>query len=450
MSSSAPALPSRHESRPFAQSLPATLLAGAAEPFYLVLSEPSWIFLAGLGIFLFRPPDLDLFHLDRIAFGLLIFVGLMRIFLLKEKLPWIRSVSLPMAGLLLLSLYSALAQPFDAQTWSLLAAKFLVPFTLFHLACLIFNDPYSLRRFEIFCLIVLGYLAFVSIASLLGAAWLIYPKYILDEGLGIHADRARGPFLQAVANGVSLNLLGLLAVDCWRRGRLRGVRALLLAAVPLAILATMTRAVWLSFAASIAALLFLTRSSRVRRACAGLAIAASVGTVFALSMAGCRTALEDRLQERSPVEFRISIYQVGWEMALEKPWLGWGQNQMPAEIAQRMSDYRPDTYCAHNTFLEILVEQGFVGFILYAWMIFGLFRLARHSPGNSGPEKWDSDSRRTWLVLLGVYLLNASFVVLNYQFVNALFFTIAGILASQQKCSPHKTDVTQCPDREPL
>ena len=35
------------------------------------------------------------------------------------------------------------------------------------------------------------------------------------------ADRARGPFLQAVANGVSLNLLGLVALDSFRRRRLR-------------------------------------------------------------------------------------------------------------------------------------------------------------------------------------------------------------------------------------
>ena len=420
----------------------------AAEPLYFLLCAPWLIFLATLGIFLFRPPDLNLFHLDRIAFGLLIFAVLMRTFLVNEKLPWVRSISLPMIGLLLLSVYSALTQPFDAQTWSLLAAKFLVPFMLFHLACLTFNHQRSLQRFEIFCLMVLGYLTCVSIASLLGANWLIYPKYILDEGVGIHADRARGPFLQAVANGVSLNLLGLLAVDCWRRGGLRGLRALLLAAVPLAILATMTRAVWLSFAASIAALLLLTHSSRVRRACAGLAIAASIGLVFALSMAGCRTALEDRLQERSPIEFRLSIYQVGWEMAMEKPWFGWGQNQMPAEIAQRMSDYRPDTYCAHNSFLEILVEQGFVGFAFYIWMISGLFKLARQS-SRAVRNEWDNDSRRTWLVLLGVYLLNASFVVLNYQFVNALFFTIAGILAAQQTYSCAASNVNDCRDRSP-
>jgi hypothetical protein len=34
---------------------------------------------------------------------------------------------------------------------------------------------------------------------------------------------------------------------------------------------------------------------------------------------------------------------------------------------------------------------------------------------------------------LGVYLLNASFVVMNYQFVNGLLFTLAGLLAAQNR-----------------
>jgi O-antigen ligase len=410
----------------------ALLLAGAAQPFCELLRHTTLLFLGTLTVFLFRPPDLDFYHLDRIAFAVLVFTLLLRFLMVRDRLPWVPSVSLPMCGLLLLSLYGSLTVPFDVQTWSLLAAQFLVPFTLFHLAIIVFHDERSLRGFEIFCLAVLAYLTFVSLASLFGATDLIYPKYILDEALGIHADRARGPFLQAVANGISLNILGLFAIDCWRREKLRGPFAWLLVFVPLAILATMTRAVWLSFSASIVGLMFLTRSARVRRACAGLVVAAGIGAVFALSMAGCRTVLEDRLQERSPVDFRVAIYQVGWEMALEKPWFGWGQNQIPTEISKRMSDYRPDAYCAHNSYLEILVEHGFLGLILYGWMIVGLCRLSWTHKFEDCPGSLDTDSRRLWLILIGVYLLNASFVVINYQFVNALFFTIAGILASRQ------------------
>lgn len=420
------------------QDYGASLLATSVQPFCTLLRIPSQLYLATLTVFLFRPPDLELHQVDRVAFAVLFIILLMRAFVLKQKLPWVTSISAPMVGLLLLSVWGPLTAPFNAQTWSLLAAKFLVPFTLFHLAQLVFSDERSFRHFELFSWVLLAYLSVISVASLLGTSWLIYPKYILDEGLGIHADRARGPFLQAVANGMTLNMVGLLAVHSWRRRRLRGVFSILLSVVPMAILATMTRAVWLSFAGSLLALLVLTRDSRVRRACATLALAAVVGLIFALSIAGYRLALQDRLEERSPVEFRFSIYEVSWEMASEKPWLGWGQNQMPAEIAKRMSDYRPDTYCAHNSYLEILIEQGLIGLALYTWMIVGLFRMGIPRAGKDIDKKTvDRDLQKIWLMVLGVYLLNASFVVVNYQFVNALLFTIGGIVAAQQTSSRH-------------
>ena len=113
------------------------------------------------------------------------------------------------------------------QSWSVFAAKWVVPFALYHLAGSVFEDATSIRRFETFALVVLGYLCVIAVLFLFGATQWIFPRYILDEGLGIHADRARGPFLQAVANGVTLNLLGLIALDSFRRGRLKRLSALL-------------------------------------------------------------------------------------------------------------------------------------------------------------------------------------------------------------------------------
>ncbi|HLB86577.1 MAG TPA: hypothetical protein VJK29_02890 [Terriglobales bacterium] len=45
----------------------------------------------------------------------------------------------------------------------------------------------------------------------------------------------------------------------------------------------------------------------------------------------------------------------------------------------------------------------------------------------------DEQFRSLWPVLVAVYLLNASFVVMNYQFVNGLLFTLAGMLAAQNR-----------------
>jgi len=38
-----------------------------------------------------------------------------------------------------------------------------------------------------------------------------------------------------------------------------------------------------------------------------------------------------------------------------------------------------------------------------------------------------------WPVLLGIYWVNAAVVVMNYQFVNGLLFTMAGMLAAQNR-----------------
>jgi hypothetical protein len=38
-----------------------------------------------------------------------------------------------------------------------------------------------------------------------------------------------------------------------------------------------------------------------------------------------------------------------------------------------------------------------------------------------------------WPLLLGVYLLNGSFVVVNYQFVNGFLFAVAGLLVGQNR-----------------
>ena len=129
---------------------------------------------------------------------------------------------------------------------------------MFHIAGLIFTSEAWLRHFEIFCLIVLSYLTFTAIAFLCGAQFLIFPRFILNADLGIHVDRARGPLLQAVANGFSLSVLGLVALHSYMRGKIRRTAlAVLLAAVPIAILATLTRAVWLSFAGALMAIAFL-------------------------------------------------------------------------------------------------------------------------------------------------------------------------------------------------
>jgi O-antigen ligase len=404
-------------------------------PMQATMFVPTALFLAALAAMLLRHPDVPFYEVDRVAFVLLVLGVSGRAILTRQRLLVVERATWPMIGLTILAIGSVIQLPFDNETWCLLAAKFIVPFALFHLAQLVFIDERRFRNFELFALIVLAYLCFTSIAFLVGAKSLIFPRFILDESLGNHADRARGPLLQAVANGVSLNLLGVLALHSFLRGRMRGIKAgLLLASFPIAILATMTRAVWLSFTVSIGILIFRTHNRRLRRMCVGLIIVGALGLLVSLTFAGERRALTDRLEESGPVDFREAVYSGGWEMFLEKPLTGWGINRMPSELARHVSGYKEKELYPHNTYLELLVEHGVVGLALYAWLMWEMFRLGR-SPVPQAESKGflNAQFHSMWPVLLGVYWVNAAVVVMNYQFVNGLLFTMAGMLAAQRR-----------------
>jgi len=218
---------------------------------------------------------------------------------------------------------------------------------------------------------------------------------------------------------------------------LRGLLALLFAAaLPVAILATKTRAVWASFAGSLLVVPFFSSSSKVKRACLCILVASGICITTFLVFGDTNTSLSDRLQERGPVEFRMGMYAAGWEMFLDKPLLGWSADSIQPELARRISDFHPPYFLFHNTYLEIAVKHGLLGLALYVWVIIDLFRLgARRRKFVPAPDGnfLDAEFRSLWPVLVIVYLVNASFVVMSYQFVNGLLFTIAGILASQNR-----------------
>ncbi|MFZ0772308.1 MAG: O-antigen ligase family protein [Candidatus Sulfotelmatobacter sp.] len=406
----------------------------ALRPLQALMAAPTVLFLGALAAMLLRHPDVPFYEIDHVAFVLLVLGVVGQAVVTRQRFLVVERATRPMIGLTLLAVTSVIGQPFDNHTWSLLAAKFIVPFTLFHLATLTFRDERRLERFELFALVVLAYLSFTAIAFLVGAKSLIFPRFILDESLGYHVDRARGPLLQAVANGVSLNLLGLLALHAVLRGRIRGLKAaILLASLPVAILATMTRAVWLSFAVSMGILILRSNNRSLRRVSAAVAMMGVAGLLITLSFDDRRRALTDRLQESGPVDFREAVYAGGWQMFLEKPFTGWGVNQMPAELARHVSGYNEKELYPHNTYLELLVEHGILGLAFYAWLMWELLRLGRGSVPRSERNGFlNHQLHAMWPILLGVYWVNASVVVMNYQFVNGLVFAIAGMLAAQR------------------
>lgn len=415
----------------------AVLYHAAAAPIRVLqtlVAAPSLLFILTLGLMLFRPPNVNYFPYDRISFVALLLAIFFRACIHQDKIRPFERVSLPLLCLAFLSLYGVLTQPYSAETWSVFVARWLVPLALFHVAGLTFRSPRSLDRLELFLLFVLAYLTFTSLAFLFGANEFIFPRYILAEGLGIHADRARGPFLQAVANGLAINLLALIALNAYARGRLRGCTGILFCvSVPLAIVATKTRAVWLSAAGAVVALAFFGPTNRVRPLCRRLTMVAALVVIAGTILIPTYGSLSERLQERSPVDYRMAVYGAGWEMLLEKPLLGWGPAAIQNELWKRVSGFHVDAFYFHNTYLQIAVENGLVALAFYVWLIVDLIRIGRT---NNAAEHCtgaftDADFRSLWPVMLFVYFTNACFVGMNYQFVNGLLFSLAGILAAK-------------------
>jgi len=135
-------------------------------PVHVLVSVPSALFLTALTAMLLRHPDVQFYEIDRVAFVLLVIGVLGRAVVLRQPIVVLDRVSWPMLGLVLLAVVSLAGRPFDHETWSLLASKFIVPFTLFHLAGMVFADEKSFRHFEVFSLAVLAYLNFTAVAFL--------------------------------------------------------------------------------------------------------------------------------------------------------------------------------------------------------------------------------------------------------------------------------------------
>ncbi|HEY1264596.1 MAG TPA: O-antigen ligase family protein [Terriglobales bacterium] len=419
---------------------------GLVRPLALLMAAPSVLFLATLCAMLFRPPDLQFFALDRVALGLLLALVAVRVMTLREPIPLNTPVLLPLAAITVMGLADLLSGAYQVQCWSVFVAKWASPLLLYVLAQSVFRDSGSMQRFETFALLVLAYLILMALFYLFSLDSLVWPRYILDPSLGIHFDRARGPFLQAVANGVSLNLLGIVALNAFRRGRLKALPAMaFLLLLPLAVLATKTRGVWLSFLLSVILLFFFAAPARVRRACGFLLLATTLGALAVLLLARKSAALSDRLEESSPVEFRLAVYRTGWEMLREKPILGWRGASIRSELSRRIDGFHGREFVFHNSFLEVAVNHGLAGLALYLWVLVDLLRLGRKRAGRCLAHTFaDLEFRSLWPVMVGVYALNACFVVMNYQFVNGLVFTVAGILAAQDHFPASSQEAAPC------
>jgi putative inorganic carbon (hco3(-)) transporter len=248
----------------------------------------------------------------------------------------------------------------------------LVPFSVFVVAPYAFRTERD-RRVLLGALIAVGaYLSVTAFLETVNANGLIFPHYITDPSKGIHADRARGPFLDAGANGIAMYACAVasaIAFVKWRTRRWRQVAVVVGVMCLLGVVFSLTRVVWLGAAVATPLTLACTRETRRLIAPAFVAVVALVA-VCLVAIPGFAGKVEKRRNDNSfTVWARKNSNGAALRMFQDRPVLGfgWGRFAEASPPYYRQAQDYPLSLLPHlhNVYLENTVELGVVGAFLW-------------------------------------------------------------------------------------
>ncbi len=214
--------------------------------------------------------------------------------------------------------------------------------------------------------------------------------------------------------------LGLyLFIDQWPplaastfKGLAKYISVITFLGVILVLSVTMSRAAWLALIFSSGFLLFFRYSwnirflevfnSQIKRAIGfslGLAIVAVVGLgLYHL--------------KKDSADGRTLIWKASWEMIRENPWLGLGFDRFQAGYMEAQASWfrnnpddpsallADDVVYAFNEGIQLLVEQGMVGFFIIFLLLFAAFQVRGTS---DNPEIWLAQAGLVSILIFGMF-----------------------------------------------
>jgi putative inorganic carbon (hco3(-)) transporter len=305
----------------------------------------------------------------------------------------------------------------------------IIPFLLFWIAPAAFPSERE-RRILLGTLVGLGvYLGATAVLETVGPTALVYPRYIMDPTVGIHFGRARGPFVEAAANGLAMLMCGTaatMAIVLWRQ---KWLPVLCVGLCAVGMVFTLTRQIWL--AAVVGTLVAMASRRELWRyllpVCAMGAVA--VGSVFTF-VPGFSGRAQDRLDSQLPVWDRLNSNAAASRMAEAKPVTGFGWATFPdhPEFYLQAAN-RPLTVVPrpHNVFLAnaaeigVLATLGWIGCVIAAFL---------QGVRRRGPP--DLDVWRTGLIAVACgWVVVANLTPMNYAFCHSVFWLWLGLTRSR-------------------
>lgn len=307
----------------------------------------------------------------------------------------------------------------------------VLPFISFWLGPVIFPTERE-RAILLRGLVVMGaYLGLTALFETTGPKSLVFPRYIMDPNVGLHYGRARGPFVDAVANGVGLYVGAVAsAIAAYKSRAVRwhvltvGVCILCLAGT----IMTLERSIWISSAAATLVALLASRATR-RVAIPVLLTLAAVCAIAVFAIPGLHSSISQRLSNPESLYDRENTTQTALAMIRARPLSGFGWNQFQSahDAYIQESPNIPLTatnIVLHSAYLTYAVELGLVGGSL--WLLSVLLGAGGTALTRVPPEL---EPWRIGLVALLVFFLIGEAAVPPTVFVNASLWLWAGVVA---------------------
>jgi O-antigen ligase len=410
------------------------------------LLEPSITLTAGLGLSMFSG-NWGQFGIPLAGDRAMLLAGALSIAVRAVRDPRYRPHIRPVHWVLLAAALYAAASAMWVGTlehhdavFALLDRYGLISFLLFLLAPVAFATDRQRSHLLVGLVVVGAYIGVTALVQELGLNQLVWPDYITNPAVGIHADRVRGPFADPAANGLALFACAVAAVIAaarwrgWARQLAIGVSVLCLAGI----IFTVTRQAWLG--AAVGSLVGLGATPRLRAYAVPL-IAGGVLLVLVAFVAipGLQERAGSRANDQTPLWDRLNSNRAGAAMVAASPvvGVGWGKFFEESGPYYKQAATYPLTIVPslHSVFLSNAVELGLVGALLWAA---GLAMAVGGAVFRRGPpevEPW----RLGLLAFASCWLVVSNFSPLGYTFSNYVLWIWAGLVGGAAVARPRST-----------
>lgn len=310
---------------------------------------------------------------DRLLFGAALLLLFTDSEVWKRRTLRFRSLHVLLVAMLALAMWSAAVHGTLTSSFGFYALldRLFIPFLFFCLAPVILSTP-ARRDLLLRTLTAFGlYLGVTAIGEMIGPHALVFPRYIMNSGVGIQFGRARGPFLASEADGLVIVCCGFAGAVCAVRfrGLWRWLGAAAVLTCLMGALLTLTRSVWIG--AILGIVIVGVTTPRLRRLLpVGLVVGALVLFLALLLVPGLQDKVTARAGTQRSLYDRQNVNAAAFRAIDQHPLdgVGWMKFLDVGVDYVRQSPTYPITNVVievHNVVLGRAAELGLPGAALW-------------------------------------------------------------------------------------